>query len=105
MGQLASNTSDPCATLAGVELESVRLRLLAQALEHNVSCVTMDLSRRKLTDEDGVALAQCMKNNAYLKKLDLEGNNCGSATAAAVAEALKVNKTLRTLILDSNDLV
>merc|ERR1712242_181147 len=54
---LTKNTSAKDITLCGIELSSVRLRLLTQAMENNFSCMSLDLNRKGLNDEDGVSLA------------------------------------------------
>lgn len=104
LGQLIENESAGHLSVCGIELGSVRLRLLAQALENNTSCESMDLSRKGLNDEDGVSIAGMLKKNKTLKKLEMEGNNLGVKSAAAIGEALLVNTTLKSLNLESNNL-
>ncbi|CAD7968473.1 unnamed protein product [Amoebophrya sp. A120] len=105
MGHLVANTSVENVSCAGIELGSVRLRLLAQALEKNTSCVSIDLSRKGLNDEDGVTLAKMLHKNDSLRKMDLEGNNLGVKAAAAFGEALTKNERVFCLNLEANNLV
>eukprot|EP00927_Polykrikos_kofoidii_P035673 TRINITY_DN30220_c0_g1_i1.p1 TRINITY_DN30220_c0_g1~~TRINITY_DN30220_c0_g1_i1.p1 ORF type:complete len:399 (-),score=127.53 TRINITY_DN30220_c0_g1_i1:91-1263(-) len=104
LDSLHKNTSPPHITACGIELESVRLRLLTKALENNTSCMSLDLNRKGLEDEDGVSLALMLEKNKHLQKLECEGNNLGVLAAKAIGEALKKNQTLRCLNLESNNL-
>jgi len=101
---LNKNMSAKHITVCGIELTSVRLRLLTQAMENNTSCMSLDVSRKGLGDEDGVPLADMLKNNKHLQKLELEGNNLGVNAAEAIGEALRENEGLRSLNLESNNL-
>lgn len=101
---LTRNVSQPHITVCGIELSSVRLRLLTQALENNVSCMSIDLNRKGLKDEDGIALAGMLEKNYNLQKVECEGNNLGVGAAEAIGEALKKNHSLRSLNLESNNL-
>lgn len=101
---LTRNASAPHITVCGIELGSVRLRLLTKALADNESCVSMDLNRKGLCDEDGTSLADMLMKNSNLQKLECEGNNLGMKAAEAIGEALKVNTSLRSLNLESNNL-
>merc|ERR1719247_1246200 len=74
---LQNNISKPHITVCGIDLSSVRLRLLTKALEPNSSCVSIDLSRKGLNDEDGVSIATALQGNVALQKLECEGNNLG----------------------------
>merc|ERR1719373_1128150 len=101
---LTRNVSQQHITVCGIELGSVRLRLLTQALEPNLSCMSLDLNRKGLNDEDGVSLAGMLERNEHLQKLECEGNNLGVRAAEAIGEALKKNQSLRSLNLESNNL-
>jgi len=101
---LGENTSPPHITVCGIELSSVRLRLLTQAMEKNFSCMSLDLNRKGLNDEDGVSLAGMLEKNMHLQKLECEANNLGVRAAEAIGEALKKNTSLRMLNLESNNL-
>merc|ERR1712187_1001157 len=60
---LIKNTSPPHVTTCGIELTPVRVRLLTSALENNTSCLSLDLNRKGLNDEDGEALARMLEKN------------------------------------------
>jgi len=104
LGQLQHNASPAFISVCGIEVSAVRLRLLAKALENNQSCVALDLSRKKLCDQDGIALGAMLETNNFLQKLELEGNNLGIKSAKAFADALCKNETLRSLNMDGNNL-
>jgi len=101
---LQKNISSPHITVCGIELSSVRLRLLTQAMVNNYSCMSLDLNRKGLNDEDGVSLAGMLEKNTNLQKLECEANNLGVRAAEAIGEALKKNSCLRCLNLESNNL-
>jgi len=103
LGALTANVSAPHITVCGIELSSVRLRLLTQAMSTNLSCMSLDLSRKGLNDEDGVSLASMLEKNKALQKLECEANNLGVLAAGAIGEALKTSR-LRCLNLESNNL-
>jgi len=101
---LSRNASQQHITMCGIELGSVRLRLLTQALDNNTSCMSMDLNRKGLCDEDGISLGEMLEKNTTLQKLECEGNNLGVRSAEAIGEALRKNTSLRSLNLESNNL-
>merc|ERR1719277_408462 len=73
-------------------------------MENNQSCMSLDLNRKGLCDEDGDRLAEALEKNCTLQKLECEGNNLGVRAAEAIGEALKKNQSLRSLNLESNNL-
>lgn len=101
---LNKNISSPHITVCGIELTSVRLRVLKKAMENNSSCMSLDLSRKGLNDEDGCTIAEMLQTNRHLQKLECEGNNLGFKAAEHIGEALKKNESLRSLNLESNNL-
>lgn len=101
---MTKNVSAPHITVCGIELSSVRLRLMTKAMDGNSSCMSLDLNRKGLSDEDGVSLAGMIERNQHLQKLECEGNNLGVRAAEAMGEALKKNTSLRSLNLESNNL-
>lgn len=104
LDSLMKNASAEHITVCGIELSSVRLRLLTQALENNTSCMSLDLNRKGLNDEDGLSLAGMLEKNTNLQKLECEGNNLGVKAAEAIGQALAKNSSLRSLNLESNNL-
>jgi len=101
---LTRNASAQHITVCGIELSSVRLRLLASAMMENTSCMSLDLNRKGLGDEDGLSLAGMLEKNTYLQKLECEGNNLGVKAAENIGHALAKNDSLRSLNLESNNL-
>jgi len=101
---LTKNASAPHITICGIELSSVRLRLLTQAMSENCSCISLDLNRKGLNDEDGQSLADMLTKNTHLQKLECEGNNLGVKAAEAIGQALAKNTSLRSINLESNNL-
>merc|ERR1719277_64404 len=101
---LSKNMSAPHITACGIKLTTIRLRLLTKTVENNHSCLSLDLNRKGLKDEDGENLASMLEKNAYLQKLECEGNSLGVDAAEKIGEALKKNTTLRSLNLESNNL-
>jgi len=104
LDSLTKNTSAAHITVCGIELTSAKVRLLCNALENNLTCLSLDLNRKGLNDEDGVSLAKMLETNTRLQMLEIEGNNLGVSAAKAMGEALKKNKSLRSLNLESNNL-
>ncbi|KAF4694653.1 hypothetical protein FOZ60_007620 [Perkinsus olseni] len=105
LAQLHQNTSNVQAvTLAGIDIGSVRLRLLCNALIANRSCTTITLARKCLSDEDGVSLSAMLEVNRTLQYVDLEGNSLGPGTARRLGEVLAGNNSLKYLNLRDNDL-
>lgn len=51
--------------------------MLAKQLKNNESLLSLELSRRKIDDSDGVTLAKMLHYNKSLRKLELEGNLLG----------------------------
>ncbi|KAF4733066.1 hypothetical protein FOZ62_032423 [Perkinsus olseni] len=87
-----------------IDIGSVRLRLLCNALIANRSCTTITLARKCLSDEDGVSLSAMLEVNRTLEYVDLEGNALGPNTARRLGEVLAGNNSLKYLNLRDNDL-
>ncbi|EGR27530.1 hypothetical protein IMG5_194790 [Ichthyophthirius multifiliis] len=62
------------------------------------------MSRKKLTDFEGVEITKSLKKNIVLERLELEGNELGPKTCIGLAELLKNNQSLRVLDLEGNNL-
>ncbi len=73
-------------------------------LPENKSLLTLDLSRKNLTDYNAKQIADMLKTNKKLVRLELEGNLLGPEGCKFLAEALRVNKTLKYLDLENNKL-
>jgi len=104
LDSLNKNRSLPHLTARGIELTSIRLRLLTKSMETNTSCMSLDMSRKELHDEDGVSIADMLEKNTNLQKLECEGNNLGVKAAESIGESLRKNDGLRSLNLESNNL-
>lgn len=63
----------------------------------------IDMSNRKMSDADVLALANFLRGNTAITKLKLDYCSISTAGARALAEALKVNTTLNTLELGYNE--
>lgn len=100
--QLNDNTTPFEYTVSGLDLGSARCRILAQQIAYNNSLLSVHLSRKRISDVDGVYVAKILLSNNTLRKLELEGNQLGPKTAAEFGKALKVNKSLKFLNLESN---
>ena len=64
--------------------------------------ITIELSIKKIGDDEAKAIAGELKDNKTLTELILDINKIGPEGAKAIAEALKDNKTLTELNLDIN---
>lgn len=73
-------------------------------LAKNQSLLSLNLSRKNLTDEHAKEIAEMLKKNKKLRRLELEGNFFGPEAAKHLADALKVNRTLKYLDLENNNL-
>jgi len=62
------------------------------------------MSRKNLTDDDGVELAKCLITNFALEKVELEGNNLGPRCLHEISKMLSINKSLRALDFEGNNL-
>lgn len=101
---LINNTSTYELSFAGLDLDTWNFTNLMLFLPENKSLLTLNLSRKNLTDAHAIQIAEMLKVNKKLRRLELEGNFFGPESAKYFAEALKVNKTLRYLDLENNKL-
>jgi hypothetical protein len=105
INRLEANNTPQEYTLSGLNLGSIRLRLLATFLDKNKSLLGLHLCRKMINDADSATLAHVLQVNRKLEKLELEGNQMGPESAKVLANALKdQNKTVRFLDLESNPL-
>lgn len=91
-------------TVTGLDLGPARCRILAQHIAYNTTLLSVHLSRRKISDVDGVTIAKILVYNKTLRKLELEGNLLGPKSFAEFGKSLSQNKTLKLLDLESNQL-
>jgi len=105
INDLAANSTGIEFSVSGIEMGSVRWRILADALEKNSSLRDLHMSRKEIEDEDGVEIIKSLKPNTTINKLELEGNRLGVQTAVEIGDYLKKNQTLKYLDLEGNGLV
>ncbi len=89
---------------AGLDLDSWNLTSLMMFLPENQSLLTLNLARKRLSEDQAKEISDMLKKNKKLRRLELEGNEFGPGSAKYFADALKVNKTLRYLDLENNNL-
>jgi len=91
-------------SFSGLDLDTWNFTNLMLFLPDNKSLLTLDLSRKNLSDYNVKQIADMLKVNKKLVRLELEGNYCGPDGCKYLADALRVNKTLKYLDLESNKL-
>eukprot|EP00667_Euglena_gracilis_P030533 EG_transcript_42343 len=77
-------------------------KAVAEALRHNATLHTVNLSWNKMGPEGAKAVAEALRHNATLHTVNLSWNKMGPEGAKAVAEALRHNATLHTVNLSYN---
>ncbi len=99
------NSESPHAlSFAGLDLDTWNLANLMLFLPENRSLLTLDLSRKNLTDYNAKQIHEMLKTNKKLRRLELEGNYFSPEGCKFFAEAIRVNKTLKYLDLENNKL-
>jgi Ran GTPase-activating protein (RanGAP) involved in mRNA processing and transport len=91
-------------TISGLNLLPAQIRILVQATSVNTSLKTISMSRKNISDHDGVEIAKCLYSNKLLENLVLEGNNLGPQSSASIGKLLEQNTSLRNIDLEGNDL-
>lgn len=91
-------------TISGMQLKPAQIRILVKAAESNKTLRCLSMSRKNLSDDDGVEIAKCLVSNSVLEKIDLDGNNLGPRCLAEFAKMLKTNFSLRGLDFEGNNL-
>lgn len=89
-------------TASGIELGTIRARILATNIVPNSSLMCISMNRKSIEDEVGVDLARMLMLNKHIRKIELEGNKLGPKTARAMGDVLRVSKTLKFIDLDNN---
>ena len=88
---------------SSIKLSPLGTKVLAKALEENVSIQYLNLSTiHNIGDEGAKALAWMLSKNQHLRHLDLQAAQIGDEGAKALAWALQRNKSLLQLNLLSN---
>eukprot|EP01017_Pseudomicrothorax_dubius_P006523 TRINITY_DN11876_c0_g2_i1.p1 TRINITY_DN11876_c0_g2~~TRINITY_DN11876_c0_g2_i1.p1 ORF type:complete len:366 (+),score=129.06 TRINITY_DN11876_c0_g2_i1:73-1170(+) len=91
-------------TISGLQLKPAQIRIFMKAAEANKTLKVLSLSRKNLSDDEGVEIAKCLTNNTTLERIELDGNNLGPRTLLEFAKLLKMNKTLRSIDFEGNNL-
>ena len=104
LSNLQENNTPQEYTVAGLNLGSVRLRLLAKCVEKNISLLGLHVCRMQISDDDAIILQQMLMINGKLQKLELEGNKLGPSGVKTLVKALETNCILRVLDLESNSI-
>jgi hypothetical protein len=103
--QLMNNTSSYDLSLTGLDIDDRwNFTNLMLFLPDNKSCLSLNMSRKKLVDAHAFQVGEMLKTNKKMRRLELEGNQFGPESCKHFADALKVNKTLRYLDLENNKL-
>jgi hypothetical protein len=103
--QLMNNTSSYDISLTALDIDDRwNFTNLMLFLPDNKSCLSLNMSRKKLTDSHAAQIGEMLKTNKKIRRLELEGNQFGPDTCKHLADALKINKTLRYLDLENNKL-
>lgn len=104
IADLNSNMTGSEITLSGVDMGPARWRILAKALEDNISLKELHIVRKAVADDEGVEIVKGLLKNHSIEKLELQGNNLGKNTAVVIGELLEINDSLRYLDLEGNEL-
>lgn len=104
LNQLQNDDTPFEYSMSAIELGSVRCRLFIQNLAFNNSLLQLDMTRKDITDQDGIDIGKMLKTNKKLRTLVLEGNKLGPKSMIQIGEALNRNITLLNLHLGSNNL-
>ncbi len=101
---MVDNTSPYELSFSEIDLDPWDFTSLMLFLADNLSLLTLNLSRKNITDEQAKEIAEMLKKNKKLRRVELEGNFIGPEGLIHIADALKVNKTLRYIDLENNNL-
>jgi Ran GTPase-activating protein (RanGAP) involved in mRNA processing and transport len=88
--------------LAGNEIDSDGIKLIAKALEKDVDCEALWLKRNPLKPEGIKYISEMLKVNKSIKILDLHNTGMLDEGCKYLFEGLRENTTLRTLYIDAN---
>jgi hypothetical protein len=100
--KLKLNSTPRDYSFAGVDLGTVRARILINALGPNTSLYCLSVNRKQIEDEIGAEIGRMMLVNNKIRKIEAEGNKLQGQTARAFAHVLKYNKTLTFLDFENN---
>jgi hypothetical protein len=104
INDLKKNATTLEYTVSGLDLRPAQIRILVRAVEKNFSLKGLNMSRKKISDSDGVEIAKNLKKNFVLERLELEGNFLGPKTTCMIGELIENNNCIRVIDLEGNDL-
>ena len=102
LGKLQRNSTPRDMTLSGIELGTIRARILINNILHNESLMCVSMNRKLIEDEVGVDIARMLMLNKNIRKVELEGNKLGPKTAREFGHMLKISKIMKFIDLDNN---
>ena len=104
LGKLQRNQTHRDMSTSGIELGTLRARILINNVYNNKSLYCMSMTRQHTEDEVGVDLARMLMINKTVRKIELEGNKLGPKTAREFAYLLRLTTTLKYLDVENNQL-
>lgn len=88
--------------LAGNEINSDGIELIADALKTDTDCLALWLKRNPIKAEGAKHLGELLEVNKHIKILDLHNTGILDEGTKYIMESLKNNTTLRHLYIDAN---
>ena len=82
--------------------DMTKLPLILSFLELNSHLIELNLSSKKIGDEDSKAIGYMLANNTTLRTLNLYNNMIGDEGTKNIMHSLATNSTLQTLYLNQN---
>jgi hypothetical protein len=87
-----------------IHLDTVSMKILCEALITNISCKSINFSRRGLTDSDIAPLCELLETSSTIRRVIVDENRLGPISLKRFGEILARNSSLRLLSLRMNDL-
>jgi len=75
------NINRPEYTISGLKLLPAQVRLLLKIVEKNTVLKHLNMSRKQISDENGIEIAKSLQLNKGLELLELDGNNLEASAA------------------------
>lgn len=88
--------------LAGNEINSQGIKLIADSLKNNTVCEALWLKRNPIKEEGAKYLGEMLEVNKKIKILDLHNTGILNEGTKYIMESLEKNTTLRHLYIDAN---
>jgi hypothetical protein len=102
LGKLQRNATPRDVSTEGIELGTVRAKMLLNNIAANTSLMCLAMTRKLSDDEIGVDMARMLMVNKSIRKLELEGNKFGPKTAREFGYLLQINKNLKFIDFENN---